>query len=84
MLALGGFLAVIEVLLGLAQPWPLKFVVDDVLNARPRPGNTSQLLALACAALALLVIVSALVDYWATRLLASQGLRLGNSIPGCP
>ena len=80
MLALGGFLAVIEVLLGLAQPWPLKFVVDDVLNARPRPGNTSQLLALACAALALLVIVGALVDYWATRLLASQGLRLGNSI----
>jgi ABC-type multidrug transport system fused ATPase/permease subunit len=80
MLALGGFLAVIEVLLGLAQPWPLKFVVDDVLNARPRPANTSQLLALACAALALLVIVNALVDYWATRLLASKGLELGNSI----
>ncbi len=70
----------IEVLLGLAQPWPLKFVIDDVLNARPRPGNTSQLLALACAALALLVIVNALVDYWATRLLASEGLHLGNSI----
>ena len=80
MLALGGFLAAIEVLLGLAQPWPLKYVVDDVLNARPRPDNARQLLALACGALALLVIVNALVDYWATRLLASQGLRLGNSI----
>ena len=79
-LAVGGFLAVVEVLLGLALPWPLKFVVDDVLRAPARPENAKLLLALACAALVLLVTVGAVVDYWATRLLASAGLHLGNSI----
>ena len=74
-LALGGLCAVIEVLAGLAQPWPLQIVVDDVLGA----GATTRpvgLLVACCFGLIGIVAIAAVTDYWATRLLASTGLHI--------
>jgi ATP-binding cassette, subfamily B, bacterial len=81
-LAFGGLIAVLEVAVGLAQPWPLKWIVDDVL----RPGSTAtraelrNTLMLACIALGVIVGLRSLFDYWSTRILSSAGLHLANSI----
>lgn len=88
MLAVGGLLAAAEVLVGLLQPWPLKWVVDRLLSdtgstagAATASGlDTGVLIALCCGALALIVGVTALLDYWSTRILSSAGLHLGSSI----
>jgi ATP-binding cassette, subfamily B, bacterial len=81
-LAFGGLIAVLEVVVGLAQPWPLKWIVDEVL----RPGSTAtraelrNILMLACIALGMIVGLRSLFDYWSTRILSSAGLHLANSI----
>jgi ABC-type multidrug transport system fused ATPase/permease subunit len=80
-LALGGLLAVLEVAVGLAQPWPLKWVVDDVLGPQGvGAGDQRGVLLMACAALALIVVMTSLLDYWSTRILSSAGLHLASSI----
>jgi ABC-type multidrug transport system fused ATPase/permease subunit len=91
-LALGAVLEIVTTGLAVAQPWPLKVVVDDVLKA-PGHGATiglpvvdrfvgSPTVLLAAAVLMLLLIVglSALMDYWSTTLMAGTGERLGNDI----
>ena len=81
-LALGGLIAVLEVVVGLAQPWPLKWIVDSVLQPRTTVGEGRQrmVLGLACLALAAIVGLSSLFDYWSTRILSSAGLHMANSI----
>jgi ATP-binding cassette, subfamily B, bacterial len=77
-LALGGLVAVLEVAVALAQPWPMKFVVDELVDptaARPR-----LFLAIACLALGVIVALTATFDYWSTRILSSTGLHMANSI----
>jgi ABC-type multidrug transport system fused ATPase/permease subunit len=74
-LALGGICAILEVLAGLAQPWPLQIVVDDVLGADATQRPMGLLIA-CCLALVGIVAVAALTDYWATRLLSSTGLHI--------
>ena len=76
-LALGALLAALEVVVHLAQPWPLKWIVDELLS--PQPSGRSAI-AWACAALAAIVTTTAFLDYWSTRILSSTGLRLANSI----
>lgn len=78
-LGLGGFCAVVQVLAGLAQPWPLQVIVDDVLGAPPGTRRVS-LLAGCCAALVVVVATAAFADYWSTRLLSSTGLHLANDL----
>ncbi len=79
-LLVGGLLAVLEVIAGLAQPWPLSIVVDRVLDPAVDGRQHLGLLAAACAALVAVVALAAVFDYWATRLLASAGLRIANDI----
>jgi ATP-binding cassette, subfamily B, bacterial len=78
-LLLGAALAALEVVIQLAQPWPLRYIVDEVLV----PGRTSQVdqvLGLAVLALVSIVALGAVVDYWSTRLLSSAGLHLANDL----
>ncbi len=83
-LALGLVLALVEVGVGLLQPWPLQWVVDNVLAPTRRggavPADGERLVMIAAGAYLAIVLVSALVDYWSTRLLSSSGLRLGNGL----
>ncbi len=78
-LTLGGSCAIVDVLAGLAQPWPLRIVVDDVLGAGPNVRRTG-LLAACCVALIGIVVVAAIADYWSTRLLESAGLHIANDL----
>ncbi len=75
-LVLGGLLAALEVLVNLARPWPLKWIVDDLLDGRST-GNT---VALSCVALGIIVATTAAFDYWSTRILSSCGLHMANGI----
>lgn len=83
-LFLGAVLAVAEVLVRLAEPWPLRVVVDHVLAAGAGPFAGVQdrrvILAIAVGALIVVVAVAAVLDYWSTRLLASTGLRLAADV----
>lgn len=86
LLALGALLAVLEVVVRLAEPWPLRLVVDHALAENPRPvlGLTDPMAVAALSAVALLVVVAlaAVLDYWSTRVLASAGLRLAADLRG--
>jgi ATP-binding cassette, subfamily B, bacterial len=81
-LAFGGLIAVLEVAVGLAQPWPLKWIVDGVLNPASTDGRSQQrhVLAMACLSLGAIVGFRSLFDYWSTRILSSAGLHLANAI----
>ncbi len=79
-LGLGGLLATLEVVLTLAQPWPLKLIVDQVLIHRRPDGQ--QVLMIALGLLLVIVGVGALLDYWSTRLLSSVGLHVSNDLRG--
>lgn len=75
-LALGAVLTVLQVAFDLAQPWPLRWVVDGVLTAEPRPADSNLRVGLAVLSLVGLVGVGSVVNYWATRLLSSAGLHI--------
>ncbi len=77
-LSVGGLVAILEVIVALAQPWPLKFIVDDVFRSNNK--NSSRHLIYACAALGAIVSLTATFDYWSTRILSSTGLHMANSI----
>jgi ATP-binding cassette subfamily B protein len=68
--------------LTLAQPWPLKVIVDNVLRGQPldlplvgTPGRTA-LLNLAIAALISIVVLNALFTYLGSYLMDSSGIRM--------
>jgi ATP-binding cassette, subfamily B, bacterial len=79
-LALGALATLAGVTLGLAQPWPLKVVVDGVLVPGRTGADAALPLAAAAGALVLLVGASAAATYWGTRLLAASGLHIANDI----
>ncbi len=79
-LGVGSVLAVAEVLVSLAQPWPLKVVVDDVLVRGGSHYGSQWYVAVAIGVLLTLVVATGLLDYWSTRLLAAAGLHLGNDL----
>jgi ATP-binding cassette, subfamily B, bacterial len=91
-LALGALLEIVTTGLAVAQPWPLKVVVDNVLKAPGHQaaiglpfldrfaGSPKVLLAAAVIMLLVIVGVSALTDYWSTTLMAGTAERLGNDI----
>jgi ATP-binding cassette, subfamily B, bacterial len=83
-LSLGSLLAVVEVILHLAHPWPLTLVIDRVLTSAVSDGrapeHANRFIALAVTAHVVLVGLTALVDYWSTRLLSSAGLHIGNEL----
>jgi ATP-binding cassette subfamily B protein len=89
-LFVGVVLALVETGFGLAQPWPLKIIVDDVLLKRGQAGGTTLLAGIAVSpewllgagVVAILVIagLSALAGYGATILMEGAGQRIGNDI----
>jgi ABC-type multidrug transport system fused ATPase/permease subunit len=91
-LVVGALLEIVTTGLAVAQPWPLKVVVDNVLKAPGHQatiglplldrfeGSPTVLLAAAVIMLLLIVGLSALTDYWSTSLMAGTGERLGNDI----
>lgn len=80
-LAAGVALTVVAVVISLAQPWPLRYVVDGILQREGTPPSHVQW-RLTGAVLVLLALVglAALIDYWATRLLSSAGLNIANDL----
>ena len=80
MLLLGALLAVAEVVVRLAEPWPLRIVVDHVIlpDAPLWAGLESRSTVLLVAVVLLLVVVglAAGLDYWSSRLLSTAGLRM--------
>jgi ATP-binding cassette, subfamily B, bacterial len=74
-LAVGGVLAALEVAVDLARPWPLKWIVDDLLA---KSNSHTNVIALSCAALAVIVATTATLDYVSTRILSSTGLHMAN------
>jgi ABC-type multidrug transport system fused ATPase/permease subunit len=88
LLAVGALLATLDIGFGLAQPWPLKVAVDQVILGHPPGGLLANLpvvsrqveLALIIAVLVAIVGIGALADYWSTWLMESAGQRIGNDI----
>ena len=81
-LMLGGLLAVVEVLVNLAQPWPVSLLIGHVLTSSGPKPSISPTLAVTAAVGSMLVIyiLAAIVDYWSTRLLSSAGLRMAADV----
>jgi ATP-binding cassette subfamily B protein len=76
-LAIGGVLILAGSGLALALPWPLKIVVDNVLQGRPfGPLGGMPLLWLCIAALCLLAVLAAAATYLADRTLSGVGERM--------
>jgi ATP-binding cassette, subfamily B, bacterial len=79
-LAFGAGLSVLEVGVGLVQPWPLRYIVDNVLSPEQRPANAMTVVLAACAVLGIAVMAGAALEYGATRVMSATGLRLANDI----
>jgi ATP-binding cassette, subfamily B, bacterial len=79
-LGLGALLTLVSVGVSLAQPWPMKFIVDDVLGAPVRPDHAGLRIGAAVGAMVCLIGFGAVVDYWATRLLSGSGLNIANDL----
>ena len=77
-LALGALLTLVDVVLSLAMPWPLRTIVDGILvPASKGPVDDVPLrLGLCIGALVALVMLGSIADYWSSRLLSSAGLRI--------
>ncbi len=78
-LVVGIVLTLVEVGAGLAQPWPMKVIVDRVLTADDNR-DAQALLAACIAALLAIVATGALADYWSKRLLSASGLWIANDL----
>ena len=85
----GGTLTLGSSLFALAQPWPLKVIVDSVLRGKRLniPGfgfaagwSRTELLDAAIVAFLLITIVGALLDYFGTYLMDSSGVRMVSDI----
>ncbi len=84
----GSGLVLVAAMVKLALPWPLKVVVDDVLEGQPASGTfgrivgpvtgggTDRLLIVCAVALAGLAAIGALADYLSERLLSGVGERM--------
>jgi ATP-binding cassette, subfamily B, bacterial len=80
-LVFGAVLTLVDVILSLAMPWPMKTIVDGLLQPTSKPPIPVPLfLALCIGALIALVMLGSLADYWASRLLSSAGLRIANDL----
>jgi ATP-binding cassette subfamily B protein len=76
-LALGAALTLVDVILVIAMPWPMRTIVDGLLAPQSKPSISVPLfLALCIGALIALVMLGSLADYWASRLLSSAGLHI--------
>jgi len=83
-LATGAVCTLASSALALAQPWPLKVIVDNVLRGRPadlpwvsaQSWSKTELLNVAIGAFIAIVLLGALFDYFGTYLMDSSGIRM--------
>jgi subfamily B ATP-binding cassette protein MsbA len=86
-LALGAVLVVLETIVGLVQPWPLKVIVDGAISHKDQHGwlgkliaggasDSQTILVRALAVLVLLVLVSAVLDFASDYLMSGAGQRV--------
>ena len=84
-LILGALLALAEVLVSLALPWPMSLIVDRILvpQAPQAPlADPGRALLIAVGLLLYLTLLAALFDYGSTRLLSSSGLQVAADVRG--
>jgi len=85
--AVGALLVVAETLADLAQPWPLKVIIDGAINHKPQHGwlarsiaggtqEPNQILVRALAATAILVGLSAVFDFSSDYIMNGAGQRV--------
>jgi subfamily B ATP-binding cassette protein MsbA len=88
-LGAGVLFTLLSSLFALAQPWPLKVIVDSVLQGKPAhvPGLTfgenwsrTAILDAAIAAFVVILLVGALFDYLGSYLMESSGVRMVSDI----
>ncbi len=80
-LLLGTTLTIVDVAVRLAEPWPLRTVVDGVLRPDGGRVDDAQLrIALAVLAMVVLVAIGSVVSYWSMRLLSAAGLNIGSDL----
>ena len=80
-LLLGTTLTIVDVAVSLAEPWPLRTVVDGVLRPDGGRVDDAQLrIALAVLAMVVLVAIGSVVSYWSMRLLSAAGLNVGSDL----
>ena len=86
LIAGGGGAMVLEVVMRLLEPWPMKFVLDGVVGklgadlSGEQPENLQQVLVLACLGLLLVVLLRAAASYAMTVCFALAGNRLLTSV----
>lgn len=86
LIAGGGGAMVLEVVMRLLEPWPMKFVLDGVIGqlgadlSDGPPENLQQVLVLACLGLLLVVLLRAAASYAMTVCFALAGNRLLTSV----
>jgi subfamily B ATP-binding cassette protein MsbA len=90
-LALGAIFTLASAMFALAQPWPLKVIIDSVLRGKPihLPGggflvgrSKGAILDAAIAGYLLIIVLGALFDYFGSLLMDSTGERLVTDIRG--
>ncbi len=80
-LALSIFLLLATIGLELLRPWPLKWVIDDaLLTDGPRPDNAEAIVLGAAAALAVILILKAVADYFALLTMTEVGHAVTRSL----
>ena len=80
-LILGATLTLAEVALSLAEPWPLRWIIDHVLQpSGSSPAHPQLVLTIAVGALIAIVVLGSYVNYWASRLLSAAGLHIANDL----
>src|SRR5947208_1556179 len=90
-LVVGALLSFLAIALGVAEPWPLKVVVEDVLRGKPGSGpviphfippahDPHVLLGVAAAMLVVIVLFEAVVEYFSDAMLQTTCQRIGNDL----
>jgi subfamily B ATP-binding cassette protein MsbA len=88
-LGAGALFTLLSSLFALAQPWPLKVIVDSVLQGKPAhvPGfsfgqhwTRTEVLDVAIAAFVAIMLLGALFDYLGSYLMDSSGVRMVSDI----
>lgn len=75
-LTAGVLLSILQIGFNLAQPWPLAFLVDNVLSSENPRYSSNVGISVAVVSLLTIVLASAIADYWSTWYMAGTGERI--------
>lgn len=75
-LTAGVFLSILQIGFNLAQPWPLAFLVDNVLRPENPSYSSDVGISIAVVSLLTIVLASAVADFWSTWYMSGAGERI--------